>query len=259
MKSWKRFVAVVLPVFAAGVLVFACDAEDEEAGTPKKPVATDATVATTDASGGSDAATGVPGLCKKVGGPANVAAISDDIFTKASADCRIGVYFTAMGAQGQTHVKECMRKQLQEIFTCPDAKYQGSKSSTGRDCRSMTDAHDELTGPEGKPGLNKADFQAYREVAIAAFKAGNLADTDLNSVMAVFLGYEGQVAPRQITTYNTNCTCPNGVFPGDQKACIPDGGYILPPPPDAGTDTGADTGGGIDSGTDTGAVDAATD
>lgn len=242
----KRFVVLLGSIGVSAVLVVACSATDEEAGTPKKPSST-----TTDATISSDApsegATSVQGLCARVKGPAVVAQISDDIFAKASSDCRIGAYFTAMPAAAQTHAKECMRRHLQEVFGCPNVTYSGFKSSAGRECRSLSDAHNDLTGPEGKGRLNKADFQAYRELTAAALKAGGLTDDDLAKVGAVILNYEGQVAPRVTTDYNTNCSCSGGVHPGSGKACIPDGGYVLPDatplPDDAGNETGvADAG-----------------
>ena len=76
------------------------------------------------------------------------------------------------------------------------------------------------------PALRFVD-QAYREIAIGALKAGGLTDDELAKVGSVIIGYEAQVAPSTINTYNSKCTCQGGVGP-DQKVCIPDGGYIYP-------------------------------
>lgn len=255
MKPWKRLVLFASPTILSGLFVFACDVDDEEAGIPKRNVQQDATTSSNDGAATPDGPTTVSGLCAKVGGPGTVTTISDAIYNNAKADCRIGAYFTRLTGQNETHTKECMRRFLQDVFDCPGIDYTGSKSSTGRECRDMQNAHDGLEGPEKKPGLNKADFTAYREVATAALKQANLSDDDLAKVGAVFLQYETQVAPRQTTEYNTNCTCPNGVGP-TQKACLPDGGYVLPDVnvPDVKTDTGTDaapdTGGGQDAATD---------
>ena len=240
MKALTRVVVMVAPIMAAGALVFACDVEDEEAGTGKKQFGgTDATTSTaTDASGGSDAPTTVPGLCAKVGGPGAVGTLSDKIMAAAQADCRIGIYFSRLAGGGRTHVVECMRRHLQEAFGCPGVVYAGSKSSSGQNCRSMGNAHNDITSIEGKQGLNQADFQAYLEAAVAQFKAAGLTDDELAKIRSVFLGYQGDVAPRAGNTTNTYCTCAGGTFTpagGQPVACIPDGGYIIPVI-DAGTD-----------------------
>ncbi|MFO0671711.1 MAG: hypothetical protein U0235_19120 [Polyangiaceae bacterium] len=240
----KHFGFLLGSLGVSAVLMFAaCDATDEAAGTPTKPGSTtDATVITDGQT--SDAPTKVDGLCARAGGIGAVSNIADQIYAKAAADCRIGAYFTALDARSSTHVHECMRKQLEEIFACPGITYAGSKSSSGDNCRSMQNAHDGLRGPDGKSGINKADFQAYREVATAALKAGGLSDDDVTKVNSVFLGYENQVEQSNVETYNSNCTCANGVAPGSGASCVPEGGYILPDAsvPDVGTDTGTDTG-----------------
>lgn len=255
MKSWKRWALFAAPTLLSGMLAFACDVDDEEAGFKPRPTGQDATTSSNDGATTPDGPTSVSGLCAKVGGPGTVTTISDAIYSNAKADCRIGAYFTRLQGQSETHTKECMRRFLQDVFDCPGVDYTGSKSSTGRECRDMQNAHDDLQGPEQKNGLNKADFQAYREVATAALKTANLSEEDLAKVGAVFLQYETQVAPRTTTEYNTNCTCPNGVGP-TQKACIPDGGYLIPEVnvPDVKNDTG-----GNDADPDTGGNDAATD
>lgn len=252
----KRFGFLLGSLSVTAVLVFACDATDESAGTPTKPsTSADATVSSDGQT--SDAPTSVSGLCARVGGAGAVSNMADQIYAKAAADCRIGAYFQALDSRQNTHVHECMRKQLQDIFTCPGITYAGSKSSNGDNCRSMQNAHDGLRGPDGKSGINKADFQAYREVATAALKAGGLTDDEVTKVNSVFLGMENQIEQSTIDTYNSNCICASGVVPGTSTACIPDGGYILPDAnvPDTSTDAGTDTGAA-----DTGSVvDAADD
>lgn len=239
----KHFGFLLGSLGVSAVLMFAaCDATDEAAGTPTKPGSTtDATVITDGQT--SDAPTKVDGVCARVGQQA-VYTMSDQIVGKAVNDCRIGAYFSALDTNGLTHVRECMRYQLAEILACPGAVYAAKKSSTGRECRSMQNAHDGLRGPDGKSGINKADFQAYREVATAALKAGGLTDDEVTKVNSVFLGYENQVEQSNVETYNSNCTCASGVAPGSGASCVPEGGYILPDAsvPDVGTDTGTDTG-----------------
>ena len=245
MKALTRVVVMVAPIMAAGALVFACDVEDEEAGTGKKQFGgTDATTSTaTDASGGSDAPTTVPGLCAKVGGPGAVTNLSQKVLQTAQADCRIGAYFARMAGPERIHMQECMARHVMEIFGCPDGtgqplKYLGGKSSTGRECRTLANAHDGIVSIEGKTGLNAADFQAYLETVVTQLKAANLTDEDIAKVRSVFLGYQGDVAPRAGNTTNTYCTCAGGTFTpagGQPVACIPDGGYIIPVI-DAGTD-----------------------
>ncbi len=247
-----RLALVATAIAVPTLLLIACDVDDDEqAGPTRKPTTTrpDATV-TTDG-GGEAGPTTVPGLCAKIGGPGKVAEISNAVYANAMADCRIGVYFSRMPPTAQQHVKECMVKHMQEVFSCPGVVYVGSKSSQG-DCRGLQNAHNDITSIEGKTGLNKADFKAYREATAAALATAQLSTTDIENVMNVINGLDGIVAPRQVTEFNSYCTCPNGTVPEAKGGgtCIPDGGYIIPviDGGDGGNDTGV---------VDTGVVDAA--
>lgn len=207
-----------------------CSVEDEEAGNPSAPttggdasVVGDATLA--------DAPTNVPGLCAKVGGSAIATTIADQIVANASADCRIGIYFTSLSAEKTTHVKECMRRQLADLFQCEASSYAGFKSSTGRECRSMAEAHAGLMGADGRAGLNGSDYLAYVQSAQKAMRASGLSDADVTRVTALFNAQQPAVAPR-VSERNTNCTCAGGALEGTQ--CTPDGGYK---PFDAGKDS----------------------
>jgi hypothetical protein len=221
---------------AFGTLIFACDVQDEEAGLPKRPSTLDATVAT-DAPLASDGQTKVLGLCSKIGGAAQVAAISNAIFDKVAADCRIGIYFTSLGGRA-SHVKDCMAIQLEETFDCEGVTFAKSKApSDGKECRSLTQAHQDVTGADGKQGLNDQDFLAYMLNVSAALQEAKLSDSEITSVTGALNNLRTAVAPRT-SPFNSYCTCAGNAFEG--KACAPDGGYILP---DAGiADTGvADT------------------
>lgn len=223
-----------------------CSVDDEQAGNPPTPTAggdasvvVDATLA--------DAPTNVPGLCAKVGGSTVATTIADQIVVNASADCRIGIYFTSLSAESTTHVKECMRRQLADLFQCEASSYAGFKSSTGRECRSMAEAHAGLIGADGRAGLNGSDYLAYVQSAHNAMRASGLSDADITRVTALFNAQQPAVAPR-VSDRNTNCTCAGGAFEGTQ--CTPDGGYTQfdAGPKDTGTRDAAAPADASDSG-----------
>lgn len=223
-SSRKRAAAFAAASFAVfGALIFACDVADEEAGTPKKPSTSDATVSS-DGQSASDAPTKVTGLCGKVGGPTAVATMSNAIYDRVAADCRIGIYFTSLGGRA-AHVKECMAKQLQESFDCP-VVYAGSKASDGKECRTLNEAHQDIRGADGKSRLNDVDFNAYVQSVGAALLEAKLSDSEVQSVTSVFIGHRNTVAPTVGAQFNSYCSCSGGTF--EAKACMPEGGYIIP-------------------------------
>lgn len=262
--SPDRFFAIVVAAagYVSPVVFLQCSVEDESAGA--KPAAS---ANAADGSGdgapaaSEDGGAVVPGLCTKVGGAEVVHAISDQILALAGADCRIGAYFSAMSAETATHVKECMRRELGDMFDCPGSTYAGFVSSTGRACRSLAEAHANLVGADGRIGLNAQDALAYMQSAQTALKSSGLSDADATKVLALFRAVEPAVAQRisAPTERNTSCTCPGGAFNGE--ACTPDGGYVRV---DAGkdaapSDSGPKDGAPADAASDTGPSDAAKD
>lgn len=253
MKARKRFFVAATLAVATGVLVVACDATDEEAGPPKKPgTGTDATVSS-DAMAAGDGPTSVPGLCDRVGGFAKVATISNQIYAKAAADCRIGVYFSRLSTDAQAHVQQCMQRHLGEVFGC-GIVYAGSKDNKGNDCRGLGRAHENLVGPDGQSQLNQNDYQAYVAATQSVLTENNLSSDDITSVMSVFFNVKNTVAPDNVQgNYNSYCTCPQNQFNG--ASCVPEGGYVIPVK-DGGNDTGNTDTGTPDTGTIVDADDA---
>jgi hypothetical protein len=142
------------------------------------------------AGGGSDAGKGGGGggtLCSKYGGKDNVGkVIEQKVVPELLADCRINAYFVDLTAARKTHLSDCLAIQAQELFGCPDVKYQGSKSSSGSECRSMKAAHVGL-------GLSEGDLDALLEDVGKGLKAGGVSDADIGTAAAALLGFKGDI------------------------------------------------------------------
>jgi hypothetical protein len=137
-------------------------------------------------------------LCAKYGGAANIAtAIKDRVIPEIAGDCRINTFFTSLTQAGLTHVVECLSIQAQELFSCPGVTYAGSRDSAGVACRSMVDAHANLT-------ISKGDFDALIEDVVAGLAAAGVAQADIAAAAPALLGMKGAIVRNQATTPSQN-------------------------------------------------------
>jgi hypothetical protein len=180
-------------------------------------------------------------ICQTYGGYGNVSQYAAHILTSVTADCRIGPYFTALDSMSSAHLSECFQKQLGVYFGCPGVAY--DKDSAGQQCRSMSDAHNNLN-------LRKADFDAFIEDMVASLLADNVSKSDVQQLIyGTFNGFEAAIV-QDNQKGNAMCGCPGGLYDGGLCYYVPEGGI------DSGMDGGMMEGGGDSGGgMDTGVVD----
>lgn len=210
---------------AALVLLVSCTGDDTVAPTPKKDAGgTDAT--TTDAdTDGPTVNTGT--LCYKYGGYSKVDGYALAITRAVAADCRISPYFTGLALTDQTHLHDCLARQLGEFLQCDGVTYAGSSDSLQQPCRTMAEAHQNLDTQ-----ITTADFTAFVADVVSALKQSGVSDTDVAKIVPSFNLTSSDVVQNQVNDLS-------------QSAC--DGGP---------TDGGTDGEGGTDA-SDSGSADAA--
>jgi hemoglobin len=110
-------------------------------------------------------------ICLSVGGgdaakgAAGIDGVVDQFVQRLASDCAINQFFTALPASGLTHVVDCLKIQVKELFGCPGVAYAGSKDSAGMTCRDMKSSHVGL-------GISDADYDALIADLVAVLPEG---------------------------------------------------------------------------------------
>ncbi len=220
---------ILLGLFGGAiVLASACDAGDDTVQPlSKKDAGGDATTGG-DAGGTEGGVINTNSTCFKIGGFSKVQAISSAVLKAASADCRIGAYFTGLALTEQTHFTDCFAKQLGEMLQCDGVTYAGSIDSLQVACRSLADAHQAIN-----PQITAADFDAFVADVTSVMKQLGVSTADLGTIAPLLNGTRGPVQQSADNTLGQT-TCDAGAV--DDAEAGADGATDS----DSGSDTGAD-------------------
>ncbi len=153
--------------------------------------------------GGSAGDGGVMSLCEKYGGKAGVASAVNAAVGEVAGDCRISAFFTTLPEQQLTHVVECLTMQSQELFGCAGVTYAGSRDSMNVPCRTMTEAHRDLT-------ISVADFDAFIEDVVAGLTTAGVSAADIDTVAPTLLGLKDSIVRSDAGTVTQPITCTDG-------------------------------------------------
>lgn len=153
--------------------------------------------------GGSAGDGGVTTLCEKYGGKAGVASAVNAAVGEVAGDCRISAFFTTLPEEQLTHVVECLTIQSQELFGCAGVTYAGSRDSMNVPCRTMTEAHRDLT-------ISAADFDAFIEDVVAGLTGAGVAAEDIEAVAPTLLGLKDTIVRSDAGTVTQPVACTDG-------------------------------------------------
>lgn len=129
-------------------------------------------------------------LCSKYGGAEQVASVvQTQVLGAIAADCRINTFFTTLGDDSFTRVKDCLTIQVQELFGCEGISYAGARASTGFECRSMADSHAGL-------GISEGDFVALIEDVVAGLQEAGVEQADIDAAAPALLGMQEDIVER---------------------------------------------------------------
>jgi hypothetical protein len=134
--------------------------------------------------------------------------MADAVIAAASADCKIGAYFTVLDDTDRAHHRDCFRNQLAEMFQCGGAKYANSQDSNGQACVSLAEAHQNVD-----PQISQGDFDAFFIDATQALKTAGLSTEDLQKLGPILNSTQGDVVQNNDPTLG-NSTCDAGPLEG---------------------------------------------
>ncbi len=196
--------AFLFPIAAAGAFTLACT-EDKLAGPG------DLVNQPNDA--GADTTVSTQSICLTVGngdataGAAAIDGVVDQFLTKVTADCKINGYFSTLTASGVTHLSECLKIQVEELFGCPDVKYAGSKDKAGVACRDMVAAHQGLK-------ITEPDYDALITDLVSVIPDGVKAHPDFAGIAAALTApktestsFKSAIIEDKASTTNPKAAC----------------------------------------------------
>ncbi len=200
--TWKRMAWGATLASLVGV---GCYIDNPNAAKPSAPDAgayVDAAGDSATASdGGEPDADRGPPLCTKYGGYPTMEKVVADLFGALVADCRVSRFFTGLSAERQTHLYDCLVKQVAVLMRCPDIRY--DVDNAGAECRDMKVSHKGLA-------IRGADFDALVQDLVVVLQKDGVTQADIDSIAPSLLGLRGDIV--------TNSA------PGNARVCDAGGG-----------------------------------
>ncbi len=181
-RSALAAVAVTMAVVQGGLA--ACFIDNPNAIRPV------ADAAPADASQEASARDGAPGdaagppLCTKYGGYSTVEKVVADLFASLVADCRISKFFTGLTPERQSHLYDCLVKQVAVVLQCPGIRY--DVDNNGVECRDMVASHKGLA-------IRGADFDALVQDLVGVLQKAGVAAEDIEAIAPSILGLRSDI------------------------------------------------------------------
>jgi hypothetical protein len=180
--------AIVAASLAPTLVVSGCYIDNPNAAPAREiPASTDGAAdgALADAGDASDSATpSGPSLCEKYGGYATVEKVVGDLVNALVADCRVSRFFTVLTTERQTHLYDCLVKQVAVVMRCPGIRY--DVDNAGVECRDMKTSHKGLS-------IRNADFDALVQDLVGVLLRAGMAQADIDALAPAILDLRADI------------------------------------------------------------------